>query len=92
MKVKKGFASEMFYDLYGQFAEEHKKENLKREKLWLERLQKSGSRDPKNAFKMLKPTDPHTKAMIKRRKIEIDYLNDKISLRVYQNKVMALHE
>ena len=90
IKVKKGYASEMFYDLYGLSAKDRRDMDIKRETLWLKRLRAIGSRDPRDPAKFLPKDHPRTKAHISRRKIELDYLRDKISLKVYQNKVRAL--
>ena len=64
----------------------------RRLKLWLERLERNGCRDPKNPNQTLPPKHPVTRLKIEKIKTVLAYVNDKISLNRYQDKMLQIEE
>lgn len=62
----------------------------RRYKLLIERLEKSGMRDPDNPNKTVPPSHPRTWHEIKRRKLDLLEAQRKISVTEYQNRVEKL--
>jgi len=65
-------------------------EAVKRYTLWIERLEKTGLRDPKDPFKTIPPGDPRTKKEIERLKVDLAYAKGEIDLDEYRKRYGSL--
>jgi len=65
-------------------------EAVKRYTLWIERLEKTGLRDPKDPFKTIPPGDPRTKKEIERLKVDLAYAKGEIDLDEYRKRYESL--